>query len=325
MHNSLDRTAFRIQALAFVELGILSLILILGTLVFPHLLLLFVALCGIGMLAAGAIYWLRQSAIIEPIIYANIMTMIVLLVIVDPLSGTLSGSTWTLYQIWPLVVALILRNLRSTAIVVVITLAILVTSAWLQISGVIPVELMVRPDLLWFNLGIQILVMIMMSSIISVITADEQRSYEAVSRLGAARERQLAENQVLLDQQGQLNQELRASLDQIHLREAQLRDEQTLNQELLRTVDALAAPIIPISDEVVVAPLVGSFHQERLAALAGGLLEQIARRHTRVLILDVTGLAAFDTATAQALMATVDSCRLMGIQAMLVGIQPEMA
>ncbi|NNJ11795.1 STAS domain-containing protein [Chloroflexales bacterium ZM16-3] len=325
MQNTLERTAFRVQVLAIAEFGILALVFVTCILALPDIRMLTSLLCLIGGVGAGITYQLRRSAFVEPLVYLNILLMLVLLAVVDPLSGTLSGSIWTLYQIWPSLATLVLRRFRSTVIVMAITVTTLVAVATLQITGVIPVELTVGPDILWLNLGIQVMVTIAMASIISVITREQQQSYDTALQLGAAREQQLADNQQLLDKQEALNQELRASLDQVQQRDAQLRDEQAMRQDLLRTVESLAAPVIPISDEIVVAPLVGSFDQARLRALSGDLLDQIARRQARVLILDVTGLNAFDTATAQALLATVDSCRLMGTQTMLVGIQPEVA
>jgi rsbT co-antagonist protein RsbR len=325
MHNNLERTAFRVQVLAVVEMGLLALILIVDLIVFPKTRLLVSLLCAIGILAAGATYGLRRSAFVEQIVYLNFLVMLAILAVVDPLSGTLGGATWTLYQLMSPVAALVLRKPRATILVTGASASTLLAVAVLQISGVVPVELLTRPEVLWFNLSMQILMMIALASIISVITGQQQRAYATAIQLSAAREQQLAENQRLLDLQGTLNQELRASLEQVQLRDEQLRDEQALRHDLLRTVDALAAPVIPISDEIVVAPLVGAFDETRLSALSGELLDQIARRQARTLILDVTGLVAFDTATARALLDTVNSCRLMGTRTMIVGVQPEIA
>ncbi|NTW01879.1 MAG: STAS domain-containing protein [Oscillochloris sp.] len=325
MHNNLDRIAFRVQILAIVELAALVLVLSLCAIIYPDIRWLISMTGLIGAAVTGVTYWLRHSPFIELIIYGNIFLILTILAIIDPLSGTLSGSTWTLYQIWPPTTALILRSPRSTAVVLVAAVGILVTSAILQISGVISVELTVRPELLWLDLGIQILVLITLASIISAVTHQQQQSFTRVVQLSAERQQQLDENQHLLKQQAHLNQDLRASLEQVQLRDAQLHDEQTLRRELLRTVDAMAVPVIPISDDIVVAPLVGSFYEDRLALVSTELLDQIGQRQARVLILDVTGLSTFDTATAQTLLTTVDSCRLMGTQTMLVGIHPEMA
>ena len=57
-----------------------------------------------------------------------------LLAIVDPLSGSLSGATWVLFQLWPPLAALTLRRprgVRGRAI----PLLLLLLSALLQIRG----------------------------------------------------------------------------------------------------------------------------------------------------------------------------------------------
>ncbi|NTV63883.1 MAG: STAS domain-containing protein [Oscillochloris sp.] len=325
MIDQQHRITLRTQALCLVESGVLGLALIIGLLAVPEIRLLIILMSGIGLATAGITFWLRYSRFIEAAIYINIIVMLALLGLIDPLSGTLSGATWILFQIWPLIGSLVLRRSRATILLLVADLITLTSVATLQITGVIPVQLTVPAEILWFNLSLQIVMMVAISSISSLITHQEQQAYTTMLQLTTEREQQLNANQRLLTQQEALNHDLQASLAQIQQRDKQLREEQSLRADLMRTVDALAAPLIPISDDVVIAPLVGSFNQARLNVLTSDLLDQVGHRQVRVLILDLTGLITFDTATAQSLLATVESCRLMGTRTMLIGVQPEIA
>ncbi|EFO81721.1 anti-sigma-factor antagonist [Oscillochloris trichoides DG-6] len=325
MHNQEDRIAFRVRILAIIEVTLLSLVLVIGSLAFPDIFLIIVAFCLIGIIVAGITYWFRSSPIIEPLIYGNIIVMLALLAVIDPLSGTLSGATWTLYQVWPVVTALVLRRVRATLIAFAATALTMLSGAMLQISGMVDVELRVPPEVLWFDLSLQLVVMSMIAAIIAGITRQEQNAFQQVLDLSQQREQQLSENQRLLEAQERLNQELRTTLDQVRQQEQALRAEQAHSKDLMRTVDELVAPIIPITKDLVVAPLVGSFNQARLAALADDLLRYVGQHPVRVIILDVTGLLTFDTATAQSLLMVMESCRLMGTETMLVGVQPEIA
>jgi rsbT co-antagonist protein RsbR len=105
--------------------------------------------------------------------------------------------------------------------------------------------------------------------------------------------------------------ELQASLEQ-----------QRMLNELL---NALALPIIPVRDDVLVAPLVGNLDAQRAQKLIGDVLVEIERRRARAIILDITGVAMVDTHLAQTLIRTAEATRLLGAKAVLVGIRPEVA
>ncbi len=325
MQNHTDRIAFRVRILAMIEVTMLTLVLIIGSIAFPEIFLIIVTFCLTGITVAGITFWFRHSPMIEFLIYGNILVMLALLAVIDPISGNLSGASWTLYQVWPVVTALVLRRVRATLIAFAASAMTMLVGASLQISGLVEVVLRVPPEVLWFNLSLQLVVMITIAAITAGITRQEQTSFQQVLDLNAQREQQLNENRHLLEQQEELNRELRESLEHVRQREQELRTEQAHSKDLRRTVEELVAPIIPITNDVVVAPLVGAFNQARLTALADDLLKYVGRHSARVIILDVTGLITFDTATAQSLLMVMESCRLMGTDTMLVGVQPEIA
>jgi rsbT co-antagonist protein RsbR len=102
-----------------------------------------------------------------------------------------------------------------------------------------------------------------------------------------------------------------------------------LQEEIIQFQSAvlreLSTPLIPISDEVVVMPLIGSMDARRAEQMMETLLEGIARNRARVAILDITGVPVVDTQVADALLRVAQSARLLGTHVVLTGIRPEVA
>ncbi|WAS91178.1 STAS domain-containing protein [Nannocystis punicea] len=87
----------------------------------------------------------------------------------------------------------------------------------------------------------------------------------------------------------------------------------------------LSTPLIPISDDVVVMPLVGSVDATRAGQVMESLLAGISGRNAKVAILDITGVPKVDAAVAEALVRAARAVRLLGSQVVLTGIRPEVA
>jgi anti-anti-sigma regulatory factor/HAMP domain-containing protein len=133
----------------------------------------------------------------------------------------------------------------------------------------------------------------------------------------------LQEQHDLLEQRNQELATERASLEQAL---AELHERSAERTALLEsTVEQLSAPILPVRDGVLVMPIIGSISEQRAVRLQETLLQTIAAQHTRVVILDVTGMTSVDTAVVQALLQTIQSTLLLGARPIVVGINPAMA
>jgi rsbT co-antagonist protein RsbR len=55
------------------------------------------------------------------------------------------------------------------------------------------------------------------------------------------------------------------------------------------------------------------------------LLERVAATQAEVAIVDITGVPAMDTLTAQHLINTVNATRLMGAECLISGVRPQIA
>lgn len=95
------------------------------------------------------------------------------------------------------------------------------------------------------------------------------------------------------------------------------------NQQLL--LDELSTPIIPISEDVLVMPLIGTLNAQRVQLALETSLERIIAEGAELLILDITGVPVVDTAVAHGLIQTARAVQLLGARLMLTGIRPEVA
>ncbi len=92
--------------------------------------------------------------------------------------------------------------------------------------------------------------------------------------------------------------------------------------DLIRT---MSTPLIPISDEIVVMPLVGTLDQERADQVLESLLRGIAAATPRVAILDITAVPVVDANVANALVRAAHAARLLGVDVVLTGLRAEVA
>jgi rsbT co-antagonist protein RsbR len=100
-------------------------------------------------------------------------------------------------------------------------------------------------------------------------------------------------------------------------------------EETIRAQEAalaeLSTPLIPISDAVMVMPLIGAVDSRRAQLVLEALLEGVASSHALVAILDITGVPVVDTQVANALLRAAQAVKLLGAQVVLTGIRPEVA
>lgn len=106
---------------------------------------------------------------------------------------------------------------------------------------------------------------------------------------------------------------------------AELRDANTMRDQLSAAIRELSSPVLPVLDGVLVMPLVGVIDSERADLLVDSLLEGIEQHHAQWVILDVTGVPIVDTQVAQVLIEAATAAGLLGAQAVLVGLRPELA
>jgi len=103
-----------------------------------------------------------------------------------------------------------------------------------------------------------------------------------------------------------------------------VRDEQRL-QEQSRTIREISTPTIELWDRVLVLPVVGVIDSMRAQQMMNTMLTKIKETAAKVIILDIQGVAAVDTAVANHLIKITKATRLMGCQCIISGISPAIA
>jgi anti-anti-sigma regulatory factor len=94
---------------------------------------------------------------------------------------------------------------------------------------------------------------------------------------------------------------------------------------LLATVRDLTAPAVPVWEGVLLLPIVGHIDQRRAELIREQLLERVSAAQARIVIVDLSGIAAVDETVTTALLKTIQALRLLGARAVLVGISPTIA
>lgn len=104
---------------------------------------------------------------------------------------------------------------------------------------------------------------------------------------------------------------------------------QALQDQIIRSqqdlLHELSTPLFPISDDVLLLPLVGRIDEERARQCVETLLHGIRDWHSRFAIIDITGVPMVDSGVAAMLVHAASAARLLGTQLILTGIRPEIA
>lgn len=87
----------------------------------------------------------------------------------------------------------------------------------------------------------------------------------------------------------------------------------------------LSTPLIPLADGLVAMPLIGSIDSLRAQQVIEALLSGVTEHRASTAILDITGVPIVDTQVAGALLRAAQAIKLLGAQAILTGIRPEIA
>jgi rsbT co-antagonist protein RsbR len=109
----------------------------------------------------------------------------------------------------------------------------------------------------------------------------------------------------------------RAEDERMRLREAMQR------QAIL--LEELSTPLIPITSDIVVMPVIGSVDESRARQICEVLLHGIVSRRARMAIIDISGVAAVDEATLERLIKAVQGAHFLGAEVVLTGIRPQVA
>jgi rsbT co-antagonist protein RsbR len=86
-----------------------------------------------------------------------------------------------------------------------------------------------------------------------------------------------------------------------------------------------STPVLNVGERILLQPLIGSLDSRRAALAMEKLLEAIGTSGARLAIVDITGVSAVDTATANHLLRSLTAARLLGCEVVLSGVSPPIA
>ena len=90
-------------------------------------------------------------------------------------------------------------------------------------------------------------------------------------------------------------------------------------------LEELSVPVVPITKDIAVIPIIGEIDTRRSQLLLDASLQESVRLGLEHLILDVSGVTIIDTMVADHLLKVIQSLNLIGVQSSLTGIRPEIA
>src|SRR4030088_2672668 len=93
-------------------------------------------------------------------------------------------------------------------------------------------------------------------------------------------------------------------------------------QEAIRE---LSTPVLQVRERLVILPIIGVLDGQRARQLTEQLLRGIRTNRARVVVIDITGVAAMDVTVANHLVQTVEASRLLGATVIVTGLSPEIA
>jgi rsbT co-antagonist protein RsbR len=138
----------------------------------------------------------------------------------------------------------------------------------------------------------------------ALLTADRSTSADLAVALARIRKE--------VEERRKTEQDLREKLELIHAQENALRA-------------VMATPIIQVWDSIITMPVVGTLDNVRATTMMNRLLGAVSELRARYAIVDLTGVEAVDTSTADHLLRIARAVQLLGARIIITGIKPAVA
>lgn len=175
-------------------------------------------------------------------------------------------------------------------------------------------------------------------------TREVRRQAELLRQTNGELEKEIAERRKAEDALRQIHEELESRVErrtaQLARAHAELEAQSAerlradhesalLREEVIRMqaamLEELSTPLIPLSDRVVIMPLVGTIDSKRAEQVLAVLSQGVVARGARLAIIDITGVPMVDTHVASVLVRAAQAVRLLGAEVVLTGIRPKVA
>jgi PAS domain S-box-containing protein len=132
---------------------------------------------------------------------------------------------------------------------------------------------------------------------------------------------------VFLNEKGEVQGVFAAARDITELKKADAviaRQSEIVSRQANEILE-ISTPVIQLWKGVLVTPLIGTLDSERTQHFMERLLQRIVDTDSETVLVDITGVPAIDTGTAQHLIDTITAVKLLGAQVILTGVRPAIA
>ncbi len=104
-----------------------------------------------------------------------------------------------------------------------------------------------------------------------------------------------------------------------------VRERERIIREQQEAIRELSTPVLQVRERLLILPIIGVIDPHRARQLTEQLLRGIRSNRAKVVVIDITGVAAMDANVANHLVLTVESARLLGARVIVTGLSPEIA
>lgn len=96
-------------------------------------------------------------------------------------------------------------------------------------------------------------------------------------------------------------------------------------REQQEAIRELSTPVLQVRERLLILPMIGIIDPQRARQLTEQLLQAIRKNRAKVVVMDITGVAAMDSKVANHLVQTVEAARLLGASVIVTGLSSEIA
>src|SRR5213596_3558256 len=104
-----------------------------------------------------------------------------------------------------------------------------------------------------------------------------------------------------------------------------VQERERIIREQQEAIRELSTPVLQVRERLLILPMIGLIDPHRARQLTEQLLRGIRANRAKVVVIDITGVAAMDANVANHLVLTVEAARLLGASVIVTGLSPEIA
>jgi rsbT co-antagonist protein RsbR len=104
-----------------------------------------------------------------------------------------------------------------------------------------------------------------------------------------------------------------------------VREKNELLEQMQMAIQELSTPVLELWDDILALPVIGIVDSKRSAEMMERLLDEVVRRQSQFVIIDITGVELVDTATADRFIKLVTAVEYLGARCLLTGTRGAVA